>query len=274
MQKIRMSGQTKKSISKVSAPLEPDISEKSKERLNRQILRATKFKTVKKPLEKNANADMVDPIRKALPAKLPKAANSQKYTSDYVDAWADGKDIPNIFLYFPNLEGLLKGKRVLDIGSGSGGFVNMLRSRNIDAIGIDLFNEPKQPHQLKGDFMHYPFDKQFDVVFGMGVFEEDAIYSPQAMNFGQKEMAFKKDSLKKNYPISMLRRLNELLAPDGFGIFSIYTSQLIFSREMASEEGFRLTKYVRSINTKRYPSNPKYDAVLRPETKYVISRKK
>ena len=207
--------------------------------------------------------------------RLPKAANSQKYTSDHVDAWADGKDIPDIFLYFPNLEELLQGKRVLDIGSGSGWFVDMLRSRNIDAIGIDLFCEPNQPYQLKGDFMHYPFNGRFDVIFGMGVFEEDAIYSPQALDFSQEGKAFKRDSLEKNSPVSMLRRFNELLAPNGFGIFCIYTSPLIFSGDMASEKGFKLTIYVRSINTDRYPpSKQKYSAVLSPETMYVISRKK
>ncbi len=209
--------------------------------------------------------------RKAI---LPKAATSQEYTSGYVGAWADEKNIPDIFLYFPNLEGLLQGKRVLDIGTGNGGFVHMLRSRGIDAIGIDLFEEHGQPQQLKGDFMDYPFDGQFDAIFGHGVFEEHAIYSPAVLDFSQKGQAFKRRLMEQNPPGLMLRRFNELLVVDGFCIFSIYTSPLIFSRDAASEEGFKLTKYVKSLNTGRHPSGDKYSVVMSPETKYVLSRKK
>ena len=215
-----------------------------------------------------------EPKRKTRQKKLPTVANSQEYTKSYIDAWASGLDIPSIFLYFPNLEALLQGKRVLDIGCGDGDFVDILHSRGIDAQGIDLFHKAMTSNRVQGDFMTFPFNEQYNVIFAHGVFETTAIYSPQVMCFNGKESSYKAEKLNENSPRRMLRRLNELLSTGAFCVFSTYTSPLIFSAEVAHEEGFTLKKYVRTINTDKHPANPKYRATLSPETKYVLCRRR
>jgi len=58
------------------------------------------------------------------------------------------------------------GKRVLDVGAGSGALINLIPN----AIGLDLV--PKHPKIIKGDISNIPFNnKSFDTIFATEILE-------------------------------------------------------------------------------------------------------
>jgi ubiquinone/menaquinone biosynthesis C-methylase UbiE len=69
----------------------------------------------------------------------------------------------------PEIVGLSKkfiGKRVLDVGAGSGALINLISG----AVGLDL--APKHPRIIKGDISDMPFeDESFDTIFATETFE-------------------------------------------------------------------------------------------------------
>lgn len=153
----------------------------------------------------------------------------------------------NLFRIFPNLSEAINGKRVLEIGCTDGKVLEELRNYGANAIGIDLFVESKKPYLLKGDFMNYPLDT-FDFIIALGVFEKCALYSPQLLSYD----LYQQEMLEQNSPDKILIRLKELLAINGICIFNTYAQNLMFTKEMASDFGFKLRKIRVQINTERY----------------------
>jgi len=72
------------------------------------------------------------------------------------------------------------GKKVLDVGAGSGALINLIPG----AIGIDI--APKDPKILKGDISQLPFKKKsFDTIFATEVLEHLEV---EILNEGIKEI--------------------------------------------------------------------------------------
>lgn len=72
------------------------------------------------------------------------------------------------------------GRKVLDIGAGSGALINLIP----EAIGIDLV--PKHPKIIKGDIINLPFeDESFDTIFATEVLEH---LDEETMDKGLKEV--------------------------------------------------------------------------------------
>lgn len=64
----------------------------------------------------------------------------------------------------------IKGQKILDIGCGSGDWVDYLNHHGYSATGIDI--SPKQNHIIKADAQKLPFKlKQFDTAFMNSVLE-------------------------------------------------------------------------------------------------------
>ena len=62
------------------------------------------------------------------------------------------------------------GKKILDIGCGSGKWLDYLNLHCYSATGIDI--SPQHPHIIKGDAQKLPFkSKQFDTTFMISVLE-------------------------------------------------------------------------------------------------------
>ena len=67
------------------------------------------------------------------------------------------------------LAGLPSGSRVLDMGSGAGETLALLRENGFAAVGIDL--APRAPEVLRADFLAAPFpDGSFDAVISQCAF--------------------------------------------------------------------------------------------------------
>jgi SAM-dependent methyltransferase len=169
------------------------------------------------------------------------------FDKDWKDAKKSGRDPkPDLFLLFPMLEECIRGKRTLEIGCGFGTMVRLAKEASADASGIDLFREPQVEDVIKGDFMTAPLHGPYDFIFAFGVFERCALYSPACLEKGE----FWRSMQERFPPPQMLARLRELLSNDGQCLFQTYLDPLIFTKEMARQEGFELSRYVRRIGTR------------------------
>ncbi len=202
--------------------------------------------------------------------------SSKDYTHAYCREWMAAElehrpQRPKLFLLFPTLEESIRGKRTLEIGCGrGGGYLKLFTNAGAFATGIDLFEEPILSNMVRGDFMTSPFlTGTYDFIFAFGVFEECALYSPAGLRYDQ----FKTDMQMKHTPEKLLARLGQLLARGGQCLFQTYVDQLIFTKEMAADAGFKLVKYVKELNTQKYGSGgEKCGVTLRPSTYYRMSR--
>ncbi|EDM74388.1 hypothetical protein PPSIR1_29770 [Plesiocystis pacifica SIR-1] len=89
--------------------------------------------------------------------------------------------------------GDLEGKKVLDIGTGTGRFAVECAKRGADVIGIDFapkmiefsrqaarrFGVEERCKFVVGDVLEHDFDEQFDVVLALGLF--DYVREPSAL---------------------------------------------------------------------------------------------
>jgi SAM-dependent methyltransferase len=165
-------------------------------------------------------------------------------------------------MFFPNICEVLRGKKVLDIGCGSGGLVKSLRNRGVDAYGVNLFMKTELPFLFSGDFMDFPENAKFDALLAMGVFEDMAIYRPFAWSstkdYGQlRKRKFEQWAKRSNAkdPVhvlpdwgdlkpspeaqaTMIKKLRRLVSDDGLCLFYTYTSSLIFSKASMRRNGF------------------------------------
>ncbi|MCK4319479.1 methyltransferase domain-containing protein [Candidatus Micrarchaeota archaeon] len=208
--------------------------------------------------------------------KALEVRNSKKFTHAYCREWRNadrtGRDMKsNLFLLFPTLEEDIQNKRVLEIGSGGGGMVQLFRNSGADVTGVDLFREPMVEGIIKGDFMSVPLKGPYDFIFAFGVFENCAIYSPA----GLRRDDFHKEMKKKNPPLKMLKRINELLDEAGQCIFQVYLRPLMFTKEMAEEIGFKIRKISRRLDSDKYGDGTagEYGITVSPEKYYLMRRK-
>jgi len=179
-------------------------------------------------------------------------------------------------VFFSNLIELLKGRKVLEIGCDSGSFVKRLRSKGVDAYGVDLYRIPEPPVFISKDYMNLPAKVKYDAIFAFGVFEEAAIYRPSIWSdtrgydrirhrkfeaFAAKAGA-KNPKHPKTGPFErltpspecqafMIRKLHHLLNPSGFCVLCTYTSPLIFAKKVVEANGF----YTKQITRKLYVPN-------------------
>ncbi len=178
-----------------------------------------------------------------------KVVSSKEYTQRYcIDTAVNNITDLTAFRFFKNLSEEIRGKKVLEIGCLEGTSVKKIREYGADAVGIDLFCEPKYNFGIRGDFMTYPLDGPFDFIFAFGVFEKCALYSPALLTYDE----YQSEMQMKNTPDKILQRLTELLNEKGVCVFSTYVLPLLFTKEMAKEHGFRLLEYSREINTEKY----------------------
>jgi hypothetical protein len=167
------------------------------------------------------------------------------------------------------LEDGLRGKRTLEIGCADGYYVEVARRAGADATGIDLFEDPQVSGTMKGDFMTAPLQGPYNFIFAFGVFERCAIYSPAGLVNGE----FWRGMQEKFPPGKMLARLRELLANDGECLFSTYVQSLLFTKDMARQEGFEIRRYVKTLNSERYGDDgTNRDVVFSPEVYYTMTR--
>ncbi|MBI4454254.1 hypothetical protein HY636_06435 [Candidatus Woesearchaeota archaeon] len=201
-----------------------------------------------------------------------KVASSREYTYLYVQASVRGEEKDKIFYLFPNLEEMLQGKDVLEIGCAGGSLVREFQARGIKAEGIDMYHTPANAGVSKGDFMDLPHDKKYSAIIALGVFEEEAIYADVALNRSSEAI----ERLHQNGGKEMLQKLGVLLTDDGFCILKTYMYPLIFTPQMAKIEGFSLRKYKRQLNTTRYPVGRISDMNVHfsPENWYLLSKRR
>jgi SAM-dependent methyltransferase len=175
-------------------------------------------------------------------------------------------------VFFPNLMALLKGRKVLEIGCNSGGFVKLLRSKGVDAYGVDLYRIPEPPIFISKDYMDLPVKVKYDAIFAFGVFEEDAIYRPFAWGGTEgydqvrrrkfETFAAKAGAKNPKHPKTgpferlipspecqafMVRKLHSLLNPSGFCVLCTYTSALIFAKDVVEANGFHTERFTRKL---------------------------
>jgi hypothetical protein len=201
-------------------------------------------------------------------------------------------------LFFPNIFNLLQSKKVLEIGCCGGSLVKYMRTRGIDARGIDLYGTEEPPILLCGDFMNLSCKIKYDAIFAMGVFEDMAIYRPFAWSKTEpydrvrrrKFEKFAREAGAKNpklpiiegndlHPppkcqVTMVRKLRSLIREGGFCVFRTYTSPFLFSEKVVAANGFKFIKAVRRIYQHPYPWETSQRRKLQQrENRYIIIAK-
>jgi ubiquinone/menaquinone biosynthesis C-methylase UbiE len=137
------------------------------------------------------------------------------------------------------------GKRVLDVGAGSGALINLIPS----AIGIDLVS--KHPRMIKGDISNIPLkDDSFDTIFATEIIEH---LDDETVNRGLNEI-YRVQRDRGGYliitvPYNEDMRQNMVVCPKCGAKFHRWGHVQVFDekrmREMLERRGFEIVKIKR-----------------------------
>ena len=133
------------------------------------------------------------------------------------------------------------GKRVLDIGAGSGALISQIPN----AIGLDLVS--KHPRMIKGDISNMPFRyESFDTIFAIEILEH---LNDETLNKSLNEIYRVLDGeghLVINVPYKEDMRQNMVVCPKCGAKFHRWGHMQVFDekrmREMLEKKGFEIVK--------------------------------
>ena len=135
------------------------------------------------------------------------------------------------------------GKRVLDVGAGSGALISQIPN----AIGLDLV--PKHPRIIKGDISNMPFrEESFDTIFATENLEhlDDETF---VKGLGEIYMVLCRGHLIITVPYNEDLRQNMVLCPKCGAKFHRVGHMQVFDekrmREMLERSGFEIVKIKR-----------------------------